>query len=126
MIDVKEFRLGNYVFYNGEIEFIHGLNYHEDVKLNLHADIFPIKGIYPIPLTPEWLELCGFIEKSNHNADGDEIEWYEHPKGILWREGIIYLFSDTEKLPHIQYVHQLQNFYRWVTGEELEIKQLVS
>jgi hypothetical protein len=75
----------------------------------------------PIELTPEILEKCGFIKQENG--------WYKF--NIL--EDYINLYFErltkTElsisglgiKMPHIQYLHQLQNLYFALTGEELEI-----
>jgi len=76
--------------------------------------------LYPIPLTEEWLLKFGFeqpyIELTTKEfVKGDLIiylykpvnrEWYYGS----WREG------------KIKYVHQLQNLYFALTGEELTIK----
>lgn len=89
--------------------------------------------LFPIPLTKEWLLKFGF-EKSGYNyyfpmKINEKLEkrflrketydnrWSKNEKGWLcigsW-EG----FND---IP-IKYVHQLQNLYFALTGEELELK----
>jgi len=82
-------------------------------------------GYEPIPLTAEWLERCGF-EK---NCD----EWsnYSEDKNV---EKSICLDQDDDEIYYsagegvrlsvnIEYVHQLQNLYFALTGEELTIKE---
>lgn len=92
-----------------------------------------IEEISPIQLTKEWLEKFGF-EEDNPN---------EHNGFMIFNSNGLYLniFTGTEKgflislsdvqtfqflKPmggNIKYVHQLQNLYFALTGEELIIKQ---
>ena len=80
----------------------------------------------PIPLTEEWLLKFGFEEA------GDK--FYE--KGLLFTncwflyfnitcKGKVTLSTDSEEyyLTDVPNVHQLQNLYHALTGEELTIKQ---
>jgi hypothetical protein len=67
----------------------------------------------PIPLTEDWLLKFGFV--SNPYED-------RYEKGTIHIEcdktkGATYLWI--ENMPHIKYVHQLQNLYFALTGEEL-------
>jgi hypothetical protein len=67
----------------------------------------------PISLTEEWLLKFGFI--SNPYED-------RYEKGVLHVEcdktkGETQLWI--ENMPHIKYVHELQNLYFALTGEEL-------
>ena len=75
-----------------------------------------IEDISPIPLTEDWLLKFGF--ESNPYQDRYEngkihIEC-DKTKEItqLWIDG----------MPHIQFIHQLQNLYFALTGEELKIQ----
>jgi hypothetical protein len=78
-------------------------------------------GYKPILLTEEWLKKLGFEKYT----DGWYLDKGEYPKQIT-----VSLFDDNGfhlsyfKTP-IQYVHQLQNLYFALTGEELTIKQNV-
>jgi hypothetical protein len=88
-----------------------------------------IRGVEPIPLTPEWLERCGMELRDKDkvwqiqvgNSLYLEIE-AEDPfmAGVTpetWRDQCpIYIWSD------IKHIHQLQNLYHSLTGEELQIK----
>lgn len=84
----------------------------------------------PIPLTEEWLLRFGFI-----NHDGEGIEFKRHlPNGnatdlIIEFDGLsqnTLLQRDTESgyvyIENVTHIHQLQNLYFALTGEELEIK----
>lgn len=74
-----------------------------------------------IPLTEEWLVKLGFV------ADGNNFVLYlSDYSGLTFSGGKMYLTSGqfaemTETVP-CDYVHQLQNLYFALTGEELTIK----
>ena len=82
--------------------------------------------IFPIPLTEEWLEKFGF-----ENIYGDyHKKWdvwnYQIEKHPSFKEGWVF-FIDIDEVASppsvkIRYVHQLQNLYFCLTGEELTIK----
>lgn len=86
-----------------------------------------IIDLEPIPLTPEWLERMGFeFDEDNdfgdeqfyliRDSEGDCIVAIYHAK--LDNKYFIELHPNAE----IKYVHQLQNLYFALTGEELVIK----
>jgi hypothetical protein len=80
-----------------------------------------------VEITEEWLEKFGF-EKETEIID--EVENYDYTlvagKGVLFRcewnlHGILeYIYIDDLCFIEIQYVHQLQNLYFALTGEELQ------
>ena len=76
----------------------------------------------PIPLTHEILVKAGFKKHDKFNHD------YRHANGLrvcMVSNGgfklITYLF-DLDKEPDCNHVHQLQNLYFALTGEELNIQ----
>lgn len=73
----------------------------------------------PIPLTPEWLEIAGFENKTTswHTSKYFVKDRYEYWLGE--REDDNALFRNDHYLAKCQYVHQLQNLYFALTGEEL-------
>jgi len=79
----------------------------------------------PIPLTEEWLLKFGF-EKGNkywHNGLGSNIFYDLDNKYLRQAYGTgvnITMFAISAM--NIQYVHQLQNLYFALTGEELTVK----
>lgn len=82
-----------------------------------------IAGIEPVPLTPEWLERCGFLAHKNGLlvANGVFIE-HKPPRFVtlFYSDGTSYARPMGK---HIEYLHQLQNLYFDLTGEELTIKE---
>jgi len=76
--------------------------------------------IDPIPLTEEWLLKFGFENLSlTPKFDGSKCNFtfYWEVDEIVLRENYEDIF-----ITRISYVHQLQNLYFALTGEELEIK----
>ena len=99
-----------------------------------HYSFTSIEDIDPIPLTPEILEKAGFrrIElisalevELNLPPSAKPIVGYEKKVRELtlnWVEGDgIYLSGFSFDLPHVKSLHQLQNLYWCLVGEELEI-----
>jgi hypothetical protein len=106
---IKELRIGNYVK-------IHG----KPTQMELSDFNFDPLFIKPIPLTEEWLLKFGFDKNENglfklFNESEVPILLNEDLNG--WTcDGINFSINGT------QYVHQLQNLYFALTGEELTIK----
>ena len=75
----------------------------------------------PIPLTEEWLVKFGLLNENKVKIgnSGCFLTLNNHPKGIKpYLSGAFGMVI----LDSIQYVHQLQNLYFALTGEELTIK----
>lgn len=142
MIKASELRIGIHVLHNDALVEVKGFIKNDDSlgTIIVYIDSEPIpnyskkpvspKDIDPIPLTPEWLERCGLeLRKEDKiwqiqvgNTSYLEIE-AEEPFmcGVTpetWRDICpIYIWNE------IKHVHQLQNIYFALTGEELTIKQ---
>lgn len=76
----------------------------------------------PIPLTPEWLERLGFEKVKDINE-------HSYPD---WTLGIVtlhqnvhgfFVLADYKGMICIHHVHQLQNLYFALTGEELTVSE---
>jgi hypothetical protein len=125
----NELRIGNlFILPNGDIGKI---SYHE-IRLMVVAIEKP--DYQPIPLTEEWLLKFGFVQSSNNLGNTFH---------ILKKDGVIVMFTiehwtntDINSKYHnhwhceyllnghkLQYLHQLQNIYFALTGEELTIKE---
>ena len=118
MIQENELRIGNLVQDSfGLIEIsIRGQSYFNNEDNNLGTIEFA--SIYkPIPLTEEWLLKFGFV--SNPYQDRYE-KYYLHIQ-CNKTKGYLELWIDL--LPHIKYVHQLQNLCYLMFNEELTISQ---
>lgn len=128
MLDVKELRVGNYVTdgKNGISKISELRNYKGRIgytPLDFNNYVFTGNEIYPIPLNEEWLLRFGFRQ------DGEGWFWLRRKDDItvLGYSYNIYgkFFELCEiRIPNIIYVHQLQNLYFALTGEELTLKNL--
>ena len=107
----NELRIGNYVNWINTQE-PHSLYLIEEIReLNYH-DCF-----VPIPLTEEWLLKFGFINDK-------VLEFYRNDftdSTIIIDYNFICLLGYSHV--KLKYVHQLQNLYFALTGEELQIKK---
>lgn len=134
MVNVNELRIGNLITYLEEIYVINGIKYEELNPNKWRISFITIDGklgnakgvdwIGPIPLAPEWLERLGFEYK-------DGASDYGH-----YRHNLVYIYEhDSDPgLFHfsrghmegakveVKHVHQLQNLFFALTGEELNAK----
>lgn len=69
--------------------------------------------VEPIPLTEEWLLKFGFKKRYKAFAKGDFT--------FIENSGMAYKLSIVDNMP--KYVHQLQNLYFALTGEELTLSE---
>lgn len=122
MISAKDLRIGNLV------DGIRGI---ERVNIDLLQEIenYPDK-FKPIPLTEEWLFKFGHDFKIK-DARVCEITKLDYCLGEMYlatyKTGVIQLIRKTELSQNfntiITYVHQLQNLFYCLCGEELTIKE---
>jgi hypothetical protein len=114
MMDAKELRIGNCIF-------SHDVNMNVSIAAGGIEDVEKNPERYnPIPLTPEILEKCGFERQVDENSE----DCFYIPISETFLE--IRITDKTSwigevYLPETKYVHQLQNLYFALTGEELEI-----
>lgn len=124
MINPKELRWGSLVAAQGGGIPREGITWSDYVILEPYGVFMAQtnKCTYdPIPITPEWLERLGFEKMPPKN------HWEEY-----WDKGILRLYITDGKISPIavihskkpKYVHQLQNLYHALTGEELTIKEV--
>lgn len=113
----SELRVGNFIRFNNLIqpEEIITINPRFFCSAMCNKD-FDINGYYkPIPLTEEWLLKFGF-KKENTLHDGTSV--YNGTPYLYFKDGYARI---SIKTPDIEYVHQLQNLYFSLTGEELSL-----
>lgn len=121
----NELRIGNYIFDN---EIVGSIT--KTCIWNENENIILFDEIEPIHLTEEWLIKFGFLKQEyryltkyyfylNLLSHG-EISFHNTEKGFKIDLGTTtgYHVGTT----NIKYVHQLQNLYFALTGEELTIK----
>lgn len=118
----SELRIGNLILVDGKIDEITGIK-KSTVFFSDGFQMFIAGGIEPIPLTEEWLIKFGF----NKTVDHPRRKLYEHDDICpLWfsdKQGITDFYASGVRISECKYVHQLQNLYFALTGEELTIKE---
>ena len=141
-MDSKELRIGNYFIYNTDgclpnnpireskiITVVRQIKEDSVGITHLKTTGIMIGGlglIKPIPLTEEWLIKFGFEKITNDYISGD----FEYSITDCLIDGnmeFVYVCSKDATLESKcqlpKYVHQLQNLYFTLTGEELTIKK---
>ena len=114
----NELRIGNYVLGNV-------FNSKEFLKTTIErtdfCDLSYLRKCKPIPLTEEWLIKFGFVKSLDY--------WVISNKGFfvgITLKEVIYPMFDIDNpmlIKTLKHVHQLQNLYFALTGEELTIKE---
>jgi predicted GNAT superfamily acetyltransferase len=119
MLRAEELRIGNWV-----------INYKDtptqilewsgnEAYLTQGRKAYGIKTSRPIELTEEWLVKFGF---ESNNSSSNFLTYYNERYDYrieIYQDGDVWF----DELRKIQHVHQLQNLYFALTGEELTLKQ---
>lgn len=80
-----------------------------------------LKSFEPIPLTEEILLKCGFDKYSDHS---NEITYLSKDSGYfiqVYDNSVYFGLNYEDYRKEVKYLHQLQNLYFALTGQELEI-----
>jgi hypothetical protein len=102
--NVAELRVGSHYSYDGDEIKLHSSLL--ATYLQNDTDLY----LYTIPLTEEWLVNFGFEQST---------ESIFKKNGILIISDVIFEVFLGSVIVKLQYVHQLQNLYFALTGEEL-------
>jgi hypothetical protein len=116
----SELRIGNCVNVLGANQQV--IDIMCDGASTIFNECIPYDDIEPIPLTKEWLLKLGF-KKMEWNRPTSYYLDFGFCDIFYNYEGIVEMHvADVEiYLHHIKHVHQLQNLYFALTGEELAI-----
>lgn len=140
-MDVKELRIGNLIkddeciivvveALSGDNALVNGYGENEVLfSKKGYPDVLFESEIHPIELTEELLFKCGFVAKSVHsNFVLGELELESCYRNIETNERSCFYFGgnipDFMKI-RIEYLHQLQNLIYALTGEELNVSEIV-
>lgn len=121
MIKASELRIGNWVNLRGDNMQVDGGDIY-DLQDSENLDDWN-----PVPITPEILEQCGFERNGErYKIFCTENHWLElHLKTGL--ASFCFGFSKNKKDDSVlignrfEFIHQLQNLYFALTGEELQV-----
>jgi len=113
----NELRIGNLVDLGNRIAKVIEINHLACVVVDLEETQDTIEDYdrtKPIPLTEEWLLKFGF-KRNGKKLTFWKIDLVEDEEGI-------FSFDESRIYIDVKYVHQLQNLYFALTGEELTFK----
>jgi agmatine/peptidylarginine deiminase len=126
-LSANELRIGNLVWddYSGEMivsAILESSAVYLRKTIALPSGEYLVKYIKPIPLNEEWFLKFGF-EKLNrdileYKKDKLIVEWLFN----RWTGRLYYDAYTSIQIIEINFVHELQNLYFALTGNELEIK----
>jgi len=129
----RDLRIGNYVngLYGGIMK-VAGIKVYTDEKCDVWlkkpdysiSGVFMIDTINPIKLTEEWFLKFGF----NYGRISGNFVWFTKPVNNKNHHGVFKIIVNPETgfflnervMVRLEYVHQLQNLYFVLTGEELK------
>jgi hypothetical protein len=119
----SELRIGNLVgsYNKGEEDRVLAINA-QNVLVEAKANKQGYTRYRPIPLTEEWLLKFGF-EEFREGFDSD-VYMYKKTKhsGLYWMDNLLYLNFSLGWVIDCKYIHQLQNIYFALTGDELKLE----
>jgi hypothetical protein len=120
MVNVNELRMGNWVYALSPVTI-------KDEPKQIEIDSFPFAQFYkPILLTPEILEKCGFVKQPSSDNVVDLYFYGTNPINgdflitLNWVRERQFPFYQNRTF-ELKSLHQLQNLYFALTGDELEI-----
>jgi hypothetical protein len=133
MIQATELRLGNYILYksHGKISMLSCSYAHFDALQKGDVSSF-----YPVVLKPELLQKCGFLENKNYpllpqarefvlvipiiGNHKNELYGYVKNNGECFVRATV---NGAVASNNFFYLHQLQNLFFVLTGQELELRK---
>jgi len=123
MIPANELRINNLVLFDDKVDVIYSIG--ETMASGQNHSYFHYKRLSPIPLTPEVLKKCGFKKDTTypdwmklHIGNSTVINAND---GNAWVEKIANDEEYSVGLGGANYLHQLQNLYFALAGEELTV-----
>lgn len=126
MIKSIDLRIGNFVKdKKGVILTVYGVAISDgkniiwyDKEAGFYLEDYEID---PIPLTPDILEACGFVKKTDSAPGIGDFHWYDNGDYETIRVYNDWItLKGVESVP-IKYLHHLQNLIFALTGQELTV-----
>lgn len=113
-MNAHELRIGNYILKNDKLHYCSWMTIRDIKTQSIEED----DKFEPIPLTEEWLLKFGF--EINETYCSKKINKTNEFNIMFFDDG--WLLCDCDIHCKIKYVHQLQNLFWILCGEELTIK----
>lgn len=131
MVEVKELRIGNFILHDDKICEVCAIYSNGMMDIST-IDSYIVKErnnilIEPIPITEELLLKCGFTkEYYGFSCDIVELSYGRFLCNDDTDKDNLFLSINNAEYTisgvSLKYLHQLQNMYFYLTGNELEVK----
>jgi len=124
MIDPNEIMMGNWVSYDGNPYRVIGIHSVPILDTILYGiGVVEWNDLDPILLDEEWLLKFGFDKEDSLTFKKDWFELWGSSYSGDYQLRIYKVGNDYEKIINIKYVHTLQNLYKSLIGDKLEIQE---
>jgi hypothetical protein len=122
MLDPKDVRVGNWVIKVTGRD-ANGKAFFEYLPIAIDEYFFTwARYCFPIPLTPVLLEICGFRREAGDWYKNVKLQGQEEQPLLVCRQNGAW-HVQAFKLPfQPRYLHQLQNLFYALTGQELTVE----
>ncbi|MDV3982795.1 hypothetical protein CMT48_17140 [Elizabethkingia anophelis] len=119
----KELRLGNHIRYANVLCTVENINGNQ---IETNAVICPIESYNPILLTDEWLiwfdfKVADYEKRFQYFFYKGDIK-YNNSISVSIHNKFCRIYVINQELRTIKYVHELQNIFYALTGEELKLQ----
>jgi hypothetical protein len=114
-----ELRIGNYIEIYGKVEKVVDVLCDCVNTLNIEGAHYGLAN--PIPLTGDWFVSFGFESQYDKMTNITKLNLYNTPFSYVQGKFVVNTGTG-DFCVYIDKVHQLQNLYFALTGEELKIK----
>lgn len=131
-ISPTELRIGNIISFKGLWSRAITEIYKDSVDFGLKG-VYPLSECNPIPLSPDILEKCGFVDNERQMATcytkkiscGERREYsIKEMYSYIYEDGnckVFYSVNNSTCSVGVKYVHELQNLVFCLTGHEIEL-----
>lgn len=123
-METNELRIGNYLNGKQGHVTVTEIRANNSVKIHDNTSSFYLGTcLQPIPLTEEWLLKFGFERTDQKDNSNDDWIWLFYQKDKIYIDGSDLTIETASGIViKLEYVHQLQNLYFTLIGEELTFK----
>jgi len=120
MIQATDLRLGNIVLINGLRTKVSLLVLQHLIEGNIQ---FTVEGL---KISEEILLKCGFVNKFSNSWSNHVLQIFQNKGNVAGIElDDFYVSTGQRYVTSFKHLHQLQNIYVALTGEELNVKPLL-
>ncbi len=122
-MEARELRISNFVGCNNKRHNEPYIVVESITSESINVDFRPynLNELQPIPLTEDWLLKLGFEKVRSSYEEAETFDYVLHPLYFDMANASIKINGVYQLIKYPESVHQLQNLFHALTGEELKI-----